>query len=227
MLFVVLPKKYKFVLLVLLLIITFVLIFMISTGQLTGIINLIFPGSGLTTTAFSINTLSGRVEIWSRAIYAIQDFSFTGMGMNNFRNIVHVLYPLYTVSPDTPLKDIGHAHNEFLQTALDLGIPGLIAFISIYFISYWMLISSIFRQKSNLRHLKGRSAKLHLSFWYLISIGLFGGQTAHFIFGITDAISLGAKPAVLFWIMQSLICGIYFKTHQRISKTKNIEIPIL
>ena len=215
----VLPGRLKFVFLGLLAIALTTLIVLVVNGQFNGIINYLFPGSGLTTTAFSINTLSGRIEIWSRAIYAIQDFSFTGMGMNTFRNIVHVLYPLYTVSPDVPLKDIGHAHNEFLQAALDLGIPGLVAFIGINISSFWMLISAIIRQRKNYYRSKGQAARLNLQFWYLISIGILGGQTAHFIFGLTDAISLGAKPGVIFWIMQSLICSIYFKTHARINST--------
>ena len=86
--------------------------------------------------ALSLNSLEGRLEVWSRAIYGIQDFPFTGMGMNAFRKVVPVLYPLFLVSPDV---DIGHAHNEFLQAALDLGIPGLIAFIAVYIIAFWML----------------------------------------------------------------------------------------
>jgi hypothetical protein len=42
-------------------------------------------------------SLADRLEIWSRAIYGIQDFPFTGMGMNAFRKVVHVLYPLLTI----------------------------------------------------------------------------------------------------------------------------------
>ena len=66
--------------------------------------------------------------------------SFTGMGMDTFRSVVNVLYPLQIISAGSPIKDIGHAHNEFLQAALDLGIPGLIAFISIYIVAFTMLV---------------------------------------------------------------------------------------
>jgi putative inorganic carbon (HCO3(-)) transporter len=41
---------------------------------------------------------------------------------------VPILYPFFTVPPDT---DIAHAHNIFLQTALDLGIPGLVAYLAL------------------------------------------------------------------------------------------------
>lgn len=211
LLLLVLPKYFKIVFVFLLVIGAGYLIYSFQNGQLMMFINQLFPDSGMASMAFSMSTLSGRVEIWARAIYAIQDFAFTGMGMNTFRTIVNVLYPLQTITPDVPIKDIGHAHNLFLQTALDLGIPGLIAFIGIYMISFWMLITNIRRMKrvsskdSNIKKL------IQKEFFFIISIGLFSSQIAHLAFGMTDAIAFGAKPGIIFWVMQSMICGIYLK----------------
>ncbi|MBI5713665.1 MAG: O-antigen ligase family protein [Chloroflexi bacterium] len=145
--------------------------------------------------ALSSDTLEKRIEIWSRALYGIEDFPFTGMGMNTFRKIVHVLYPLFLTSPD---RDIGHAHNEFLQAALDLGIPGLIAFVSLYFISFWMLIQ-IWRAAS------GDDQELTRT----LVLGLGGGLFAHLLFGLTDAVIFAAKPAILFWMLLGLIAALY------------------
>jgi putative inorganic carbon (HCO3(-)) transporter len=61
------------------------------------------PG-GIETDVVGTVTLSGRVEIWSRALYAIQDFPFTGCGLGTFR---------------------------FLQVAVDTGLPGLIAYLAL------------------------------------------------------------------------------------------------
>ncbi len=138
--------------------------------------------------AFSMNTLSGRVEIWSRAIYAIQDFAFTGMGMNTFRHIVNVLYPLQTITADVPVKDIGHAHNLFLQTALDLGIPGLIGFIAMYITSFWMIFVSLRRLKRSING-NTKTNVLTKEMFYVILVGLLGGQIAHLGLSITDAIA--------------------------------------
>ena len=80
--------------------------------------------------AFSSGTISGwdgRREIWSRAIYMIQDFPFTGIGMGSFGEVADALYPFFSYSPGAIL----HAHNLFLQIAVDLGIPGLIAWLAI------------------------------------------------------------------------------------------------
>ena len=57
-------------------------------------------------------SLDSRVEIWSRALYALQDFPFTGVGLGTFRRVVNLLYPLFLVPPDV---DIAHAHNIFCR----------------------------------------------------------------------------------------------------------------
>jgi putative inorganic carbon (HCO3(-)) transporter len=77
----------------------------------------------------SSNTVSGvdgRLEIWSRATYMIQDFSFTGVGMGSFGEVADLLYPFFLYTQGS----IPHAHNLFLQIAVDLGIPGLIAWLA-------------------------------------------------------------------------------------------------
>jgi len=160
-------------------------------------------GSDLATDpALSLDTLEARVEIWSRAIYGIQDFPFTGMGMNAFRKVINVLYPLFVISPE---MDIGHAHNEFLQAALDLGVPGLIALIAIYIIAFWMLFG-MWKKGEGQNMLLPQKA---------IVLGLGGGLFAHLLFGLTDAVALGAKPGLLFWMLLGLIAGLYGQMHKK------------
>ncbi len=213
LLLVVLPKNIRWGYILLLIVGTGILVYFILNGQFMIYVNQLFPDSGMASMAFSMNTLSGRVEIWSRAIYAIQDFAFTGMGMNTFRSIVNVLYPLQTISADIPVKDIGHAHNLFLQTALDLGIPGLIGFIAMYITSFWMTIESIRRlRKSSSGNVKTNI--LTKEIFYIILVGFLGGQIAHLGFSMTDAIAFGAKPGILFWVMQAIICAIFLKVRK-------------
>lgn len=216
-----LPKYFKIVLVFLLVIGAGFLVYSFQNGQLMMFINQLFPDSGMASMAFSMSTLSGRVEIWARAIYAIQDFAFTGMGMNTFRTIVNVLYPLQTITPDVPIKDIGHAHNLFLQTALDLGLPGLIAFIGTYIISFWMLITNIRRLKRGSSKETNIKKLMQKEFFFILSIGLFSSQIAHLAYGMTDAIAFGAKPGIIFWVMQSMICGIYLKVRKHDYLLKN------
>jgi putative inorganic carbon (HCO3(-)) transporter len=214
LLLVVLPQKIRWGYIFLLIIGAGILTYYILNGQFMTYVNQLFPDSGMASMAFSMNTLSGRVEIWSRAIYAIQDFAFTGMGMNTFRTIVNVLYPLQTIAADVPVKDIGHAHNLFLQTALDLGIPGLIGFIGMYMTSFWMIFDSLKR----LRRPSSANPKTNFmtkELFFVILVGFLGGQIAHLGFSMTDAIAFGAKPVILFWVMQAIICAIFLKVRRR------------
>jgi len=147
-------------------------------------------------------SLAGRVEIWSRAIYAIQDFPFTGCGLGTFRRVVHLLYPLFLVTPDT---DIAHAHNIFLQTALDLGIPGLIAYLALLFVA----LAICWRSAQDFS--AGRMVRV-------IALGLAGGLVAIHTYGLTDALALGSKPAVAFWFALGLVAGM-----ERIRTTVDIR----
>lgn len=157
--------------------------------------NLTRPSLSAPGTIFNMS-FEGRSEIWSRAIYGIQDFSFTGMGLGTFRNVVRVLYPLFTISSDF---DIGHAHNELLQSGVDLGLPGLIAFVSLQLLASGLAL---------------RAYRAHLpKMIHWAVVGTLAGLAAHAVFGLTDAVALGAKPGIFLWLLIGLI-AIVWQTHE-------------
>ena len=135
--------------------------------------------------------VSGRMELWSRAVYGIEDFPITGMGMNTFRKLLPMLYPTFLTSADF---DVAHAHNHFLQAALDLGIPGLIAYTSIWLIAAVLLVAVYRRSERPYR---------------LIAGGLGAGLIAHFVFETTDAVALGSKAGVVWWLALGLTVGLH------------------
>jgi putative inorganic carbon (HCO3(-)) transporter len=135
--------------------------------------------------------VSGRVELWSRAIAAIRDFPFTGMGMNVFRKVMPTLYPTFQA---TPGFDVAHAHNHLLQAALDLGIPGLIAYLGIWFTVAAVLVR-VYRRST------APAARI-------LAGGIGAGLVAHFMFSMTDVIPLGAKVGVLFWVTLALAASL-------------------
>ncbi len=145
------------------------------------------PG-GVTTDLVGTLSLSGRMEIWSRAFYAIQDFAFTGCGLGTFREVVWVLYPLFTISPEF---DIAHAHNIFLQVAVDTGIPGLVAYLALLGIAGYA---------------GWRAARLRPEFRPL-ALGLLAGLVALHTYGLTDALAPGSKPAIVFWWALGLLAA--------------------
>jgi putative inorganic carbon (HCO3(-)) transporter len=103
-----------------------------------------------------------------------------------------VLYPTFLTSPDF---DVAHSHNHLLQAALDLGVPGLIAYLSIWIVIAALLIRVYTRgSEPQYRSMAG---------------GLGAGLIAHFVFSMTDAIPLGAKVGVLFWLTLALVVSLH------------------
>jgi putative inorganic carbon (HCO3(-)) transporter len=145
-------------------------------------------------------SLAGRIEIWNRALYAIQDFPFTGCGLGTFRRVVHILYPLFLASPDF---DIAHAHNIFLQTTLDLGLPGLIAYLALLGIA----MATCWRCARHGGPLVRATA-----------LGLAAGLVGLHVYGLADAVALGSKPGVAFWFALGLIAAL-----PRVAEQERIE----
>lgn len=135
-------------------------------------------------------SLESRVEIWSRALYALQDFPFTGVGLGTFRRVVNLLYPLFLTPPDT---DIGHAHNVFLQAGVDLGLGGLVAYLALVIIAGvtgWQVA-----------HETG-------GFLQPVAVGLVAALIGYHVYGMADALALGSKPSVLLWMILGLIAAL-------------------
>jgi putative inorganic carbon (HCO3(-)) transporter len=138
----------------------------------------------------AFNGIDGRLEIWSRAIYMIQDFPFTGIGMGSFMRVADTLYPFFLVGSGK----VVHAHSLFLQIAVDLGLPGFIAWLAIFvlvIVAAWQVY-----KLGKVEH-NGLIAGL--------GAGLLGSQLALTIHGITDAVTWGlVRPAPLIWAVWGL-----------------------
>jgi putative inorganic carbon (HCO3(-)) transporter len=93
--------------------------------------------------------------------------------------------------------DVVHSHNQLLQMALDVGIPGLIAYLALVIMSLGMC----WRIRQS-----GTPARR------LLALGLAGVGVGHQVFGIADAIALGAKVGLFWWWSLALIAVLYSLT---------------
>lgn len=133
--------------------------------------------------------LEARLEIWQRAFYIIQDFAYTGIGMGTFEPVSLALYPHYVTKFDIP-----HAHNLFLQVAVDLGIPGFLAWL-------FVLVKTI----RLAMHAFWASPDAPLRARRLFALGLLGSQCALVVHGFTDAVVWGVvRAAPLVWALWAL-----------------------
>ncbi len=137
-----------------------------------------------------------RPEVWRAARWGIADFPFTGMGLGTFRVIGPLLYPMPSV-PDN--YDLAHAHNFFLQTGLDVGLPGLAAVVAIHLLACWVLY--------RLWHTPGRVGPAWPAFftWRTLAVGWMGCLVAHTVYSQFDAVALGSKPGFLLWLLFAVI----------------------
>ena len=122
-----------------------------------------------------------RLDMWSRALAMIRDMPFTGIGLNTFPVIQSSFYPGFLLGPEP------HAHNLYIQTALDLGLPGLVAFF--WLLAAWLLI--VWRKYRSSENREYR----------ILLVGLIAGILAYVVHGFMDAMMIGAKPSVVFWIL--------------------------
>jgi putative inorganic carbon (hco3(-)) transporter len=148
------------------------------------------PALEMLASADALGGIQGRFEIASRAIYMIRDFPFTGIGMGSFSEVADLLYPFFLFPPE----EIVHAHNLFLQIGVDLGLPGLIAWLSIFLLVIFcsIRIYSLGRLMNN--------------GWYAgLGAGLLGSHLALTVHGLTDAVTWGmVRPAPLVWVIWGL-----------------------
>ena len=139
----------------------------------------------------------------------IQDFPFTGVGLGLFGNVADSLYPFFLAAPGS----VPHAHNLFLQVAVDLGLPGLIAWSSILIgaiVSAWQIY---------------RTGKKQSNAWFVgLGAGFLCTQIALIVHGIFDAVTWGAvRPAPILWAVWGLIIVCSMQVE---SKGDSVRLPI-
>jgi putative inorganic carbon (HCO3(-)) transporter len=161
---------------------------------------LVWVGPGrvaeMVATSPTLGGLDGRIEVWLRAVWMIQDFPLTGVGMGAFGPVADALYPFFLFQPGS----IPHAHNLYLQIAVDLGLPGLTAWLVIFTVMCGMAYQSF---RAGIRLKDGWTAGL--------GAGLLCSQAALGIHGCLDAVTWGAvRTAPLVWILWACNTALWF-----------------
>ncbi len=137
-----------------------------------------------------------RRDVWQSALHGIRDYPITGIGLDAFRELLPTRYPAPSV-PNT--YDIGHAHNQLLQAALDLGLPGLGGYLAVWLAAALML-TRLWRKEGGVG-LVGVEAAL--------VAGIAAALLASFVHGLFDTVVMVSKPGVLFWAMLALVAALW------------------
>ena len=144
-----------------------------------------------------------RQRAWRLGVKVLETFPLRSAGIGTFDHVARHMFPnLYVHNPrylryllTNRHRTITHAHNELLQVAIDLGIPGFVAYVALlatFARTAWRTYT--WAQDERVKRL---------------ILGLGAGMLAHQIFGLTDAFLLGTKPGIVMWLIMGLITGLY------------------
>ena len=164
-----------------------VVVGLLASGQLTRVFGLLMRDETLDT------KLVARLDIWSSAIKGIQDHSFTGIGLGVFNQVVPFRYPYQTVGLS---YNVTQAHNLFLDTALTIGVPGLLGLL-IFLAGIIMIAVRGMRQDYLTR---------------VISLGVVASTVVYLIFGITDQISFTIPTSFIIWLWACALAMLVSRT---------------
>ena len=131
-------------------------------------------------------SLTERQDLWFQALYLIRQSPLVGIGLGAYERIAPYAWPYSLSQPSTLIEP--HAHNLFLQVALDTGLFGLAAFTVLIFVSF----SSAWRAWRS-------RVEPHLA------IAVIAALTVVVVHGLGDTIVWGtAKPSIVLWIVLGL-----------------------
>lgn len=127
---------------------------------------------------------STRVVLWKSALAMIKDHPVFGVGVHIFPRLID------SYAGGQTLDAKGHAHNAYLQAALDYGIPGFVLLIWI-FLSLALLL---------IRHFKKTG-----SIWALVGLSVL---SIYLLEGLTENNFGDAEVSMYFWSIQGLVTGV-------------------
>jgi O-antigen ligase len=150
-----------------------------------GLISIFFIPNSIVMRMKSIGDLSDssnyyRFQIWEKSINIIKDFFVTGVGLGfeSFRTISN----LY-IKDFTPF----HAHNTYLELAIEIGVVGLFIFLL-------LIIISLFDVKNQMYN----SNKVY-------TVALISAVVGLFIHGIAEHVLYNPKVIFQFWMILGLL----------------------
>jgi len=142
------------------------------------------PGIFDAGVASTVNNLETRAAYWRLALETLSHHPVLGIGVSQF----------HEGPPDSSGQRpyVAHAHNIFLQVALDVGVVGLAGYLWIF---AWGAM---------------RAGQLVPTSAGFITAGAALSLVAVHLFGLTDAIALGAKVGLFQWLCAGIVIAEWF-----------------
>jgi hypothetical protein len=144
-----------------------------------------------------VSTIAGRMNVWDDALRALRTSPWLGIGLDYFRNGGYSM----VLAPPDQMVGTPHAHNIFLQTALDLGVVGLVTYVA--------FIALVLRRALDLFR-SGHGDRLPV----YVGVGAGLSLISVHAYGLLDAVSLGTKLGIFQWLSSGLILAAWRVTRR-------------
>jgi O-antigen ligase len=129
-----------------------------------------------------------RADIWNHTAKAIGDYGLVGSGIGTFPK----LYPLYEDPATVDPTYINHAHDDYLEIALEAGIPGVLLMLA--FLAWWATRAFAIWRSANAAEM-ARAACIASAAILLHSLVDYPLRTAAIATCMAMAVALMADPA--------------------------------
>jgi putative inorganic carbon (HCO3(-)) transporter len=134
-------------------------------------------------------TLIERQDMWIQSVYLVRQSPFAGIGLGAYPRVAPYAWPYSAAAPGMVQN---HAHNLFLQVALDAGVLGLAAFAVLLFLAV---------REAWIAYRLGLAKPL--------AIGVLGAFVVLVVHGLGDVVVWGtAKPSIILWMLLALGLGL-------------------
>jgi putative inorganic carbon (HCO3(-)) transporter len=148
--------------------------------------------------------LYSRVVNGARGVAMVRDMAYTGIGLNTFP----ILDGLYSGGGG----HAAHAHNVLIQTAVDLGLPGLMAVLALL-AGFGYTVARAWRGSLT------RNQRALLT-------GICGVVVAWLAYGLLDSITLGHKPGMAVWVGLALAAATRLQVEQPMRQASSLRIRL-
>lgn len=137
-----------------------------------------------------------RLALWHSTLAMIADQPWLGIGWGAY----WLVYPRYDFFIQDPSTTIFHAHNMYLNIAAEIGIPGLLLFLAIWYAHVRLALTIV--TISDNKWVNGTM------------LGVVGAFVTIAVSGFTDYILFNIQLAMLFW----LLCGLVVAVREQIMR---------
>ncbi len=178
----------------------------------------------------TVSTVTKRIYLWESALHMIHDSPWVGYGMDNWlchysQNTICDSHYHYWIEQDPVThKDTGlkyepflsHPHNIFLHVWVSMGIFGLLAFIGVLILFFW-LFSRIIR-RLDVNAYKGSEYVR----WMTIGVG--AAMFAALVQGQVDSAFLEQDLSFCFWILVTAL--LLLRVHSETTWRGQTRLPV-